>query len=136
MILITFVIETTDEAATRGILWKKGVLKDFAKFTGKHLCQSRPATLLKKRLWHMCFPGNFAKFLRTPFSQNTSGRLIPKLQCNKRARTQINFILAILPFIGLETKAINYAEKKKCQENILFLYFSFLLKIEFDIPLG
>ena len=27
----------------------------------------RPATLLKKRLWHRCFPVNFAKFLRTPF---------------------------------------------------------------------
>ena len=27
----------------------------------------RPATLLKQRLWHMCFPVNFAKFLRTPF---------------------------------------------------------------------
>ena len=26
-----------------------------------------PATLLKKRLWHRCFPVNFAKFLRTPF---------------------------------------------------------------------
>ena len=25
------------------------------------------ATLLKKRLWHRCFPVNFAKFLRTPF---------------------------------------------------------------------
>ena len=25
-----------------------------------------PATLLKKRLWHRCFPMNFAKFLRTP----------------------------------------------------------------------
>ena len=35
----------------------------------------RPATLLKKRLWHRCFPVNFAKFLRTPFLQNTSGRL-------------------------------------------------------------
>ena len=33
----------------------------------------RPATLLKKRLWHRCFPVNFAKFLRTPFLQNTSG---------------------------------------------------------------
>ena len=32
-----------------------------------------PATLLKKRLWHRCFPVNFAKFLRTPFLQNTSG---------------------------------------------------------------
>ena len=27
----------------------------------------RPATLLKKRLWHRCFPVNFAKFLRTTF---------------------------------------------------------------------
>ena len=55
---------------------RKGVLRNFAKFTGKHLCQSlffnkvaglRPATLLKKRLWHRCFPVNFDKFLRTPF---------------------------------------------------------------------
>ena len=27
----------------------------------------RSATLLNKRLWHSCFPVNFAKFLRTPF---------------------------------------------------------------------
>ena len=33
----------------------------------------RSATLLKKRLWHRCFSVNFAKFLRTPFLQNTSG---------------------------------------------------------------
>ena len=26
------------EAGTRGVLWKIGVLKSFAKFTGKHLC--------------------------------------------------------------------------------------------------
>ena len=54
---------------------RKGVLRNFAKFTGKHLCQSLffnevagliPATLLKKRLWHRCFPVNFVKFLRTP----------------------------------------------------------------------
>ena len=30
----------------------------------------RPATFLKKRLWHRCFPANFTKFLRTPFLQN------------------------------------------------------------------
>ena len=43
---------------------KKGVLKNFAKFTGKRLCQSLsfnkvaglgPATLFKKRLLHRCF---------------------------------------------------------------------------------
>ena len=33
-----------------------------------------PATLLNKRLCHRCFPVNFVKFLRTPFSQNTFGR--------------------------------------------------------------
>ena len=36
----------------------------------------QPATLSKRRLWHRCFPVNFVKFLRTPFSQNTSGRLL------------------------------------------------------------
>ena len=64
---------------------KNGVLKNLAKFIGKHLCQSlffnkvadvRPVTLLKKRLWHRFFPGNFAKSLRTPFLQNISGRLL------------------------------------------------------------
>ena len=34
----------------------------FSKVTGQ-----RPATLLKKRLWHRSFPVNFAKFLRAPF---------------------------------------------------------------------
>ena len=63
------------------VFCKKGVLRNFAKFTGKHLCQSlffnkvaclRPATLLKMRLWHRCFLVNFAKFLRTSFLQNIS----------------------------------------------------------------
>ena len=55
---------------------KKGVLKSFGKFLGKHQCWSlffikvaslMPATFLKKRLQHRCFPLDFAKFLRTPF---------------------------------------------------------------------
>ena len=59
----------------------KGVLRNFSKFTGKQLCQSlffnkvagvRPATLLRKRPWKRFFPVIFAKFLRTPFLQNTS----------------------------------------------------------------
>ena len=35
-----------------------------------------PATLLKKRLWRRYFPVNFAKFLKTSFSQNTSRRVL------------------------------------------------------------
>ena len=34
------------------------------------------SSFLKKKLWHRCFPVNFAKFLRTPFLQKTSGRLL------------------------------------------------------------
>ena len=32
----------------------------------ENTCAS-PATLLKMRLWHKCFPVKFEKFLRTPF---------------------------------------------------------------------
>ena len=69
------------KAATCSV--RKGVLRKFAKFTRKHLRQSLffnkvaglwPATLLKKRLWHRCFPVNFLKFLRTPFLTETSAR--------------------------------------------------------------
>ena len=72
------------------VLCKKNVIRNFTKFKGKHLCQSlffnevaglrlRPlATLLKKRLWHKCFPVNFVKFLRAPFSQYNAGRLFLK----------------------------------------------------------
>ena len=38
--------------------------------------QALAATILKKRLQHLCEPVNFAKFLRTPFLQNTSERLL------------------------------------------------------------
>ena len=57
------------------VFYKKNVLRNFAKFTGKHLRQSlyfnkvagRLPTLFKKWLWHRCFPVHFAKFLATPF---------------------------------------------------------------------
>ena len=59
------------------VFCKKGVIRNFAKFPGKHLCQRLffnkvaglwPVTLLSKKLWHGCFPVNFVKLLRTPFS--------------------------------------------------------------------
>ena len=58
------------------VFCEKGVLKNFAKLTGEHLCWSlflnkvsgiRPETSLKKRLQHRYFPVNFAKFLRANF---------------------------------------------------------------------
>ena len=62
------------------VFCQKSVLRNFTKFTGKHLYQSlffnkvadlRPATLSKKRPWRRCFPVNFVKFLRTPFFHRT-----------------------------------------------------------------
>ena len=41
----------------------KGVVRNFAKFTGQHVCQGLAQV----------FSVNFAKFLKTPVSQNTSG---------------------------------------------------------------
>ena len=56
---------------------KKCVHKNFAKFTGKHLCHSvEPATLFKKRLWHKCHPVNFTKFLRTSILKNICKQLL------------------------------------------------------------
>ena len=46
------------------VFCKKVLLRNFVKFTGKHLCQSlffnkvAGPSLLKKRLWHRCFPEN------------------------------------------------------------------------------
>ena len=82
VVLFEIFAELISRSSRPEVFFEKRVLKNFAKFTGKHLCQSlffkkvagvRPATLLKKRLWHRCFPVNFAKFLITSFLQNSSG---------------------------------------------------------------
>ena len=45
----------------------------------------RPATLFKKRIWQRCFPVNFAKILRTPFSPGDCFYLISiKLKKKKK----------------------------------------------------
>ena len=72
----------TDRSSRLEVFCKKGVLKNFAKFSGKHLCQGlffnkvaglRPASLLiKKGLWHRYFFWEFWEiftntlFYRTP----------------------------------------------------------------------
>ena len=53
---------------------KKGVLRNFAKFRGKHLCQS---LFFNKA-------AGLAKFLRAPFL--TSARLLPKFENNVNSR--------------------------------------------------
>ena len=66
------------------MLYKKAVLKDFAKFTGKKQCQSlfliklQPATLLKENPWHRCFPAE--QHFRATFTehlQTTASKCFP-----------------------------------------------------------
>ena len=49
---------------------RKDVLRNFAKFTGKHLCQG--LFLNKIAGFSLSFTVNFAKLLRAPLLQNTS----------------------------------------------------------------
>ena len=87
------------------VFCKTNVLRNFAKFTGKHLCQS---------LWHKCFPVNFAKFLRTPFSQNTSGRL--RLQILLRYSKQRRYLM-ICRYHSLSRNFNTIINKKECERN-------------------
>ena len=48
------------------VFCKKGFLKKISQNSQENTCV-RPATLLKKTLWHRCFPVNFVKILRTLF---------------------------------------------------------------------
>ena len=74
IIFFNLVLQQMNNHSRPTVFCKKGVLTNFAKFTGEHKYQSlffnkvaglRPAALLKKRFWHRCFPMNFVK--RTPF---------------------------------------------------------------------
>ena len=90
-----------DEEAVSGVLHKKIVLKNFTRFTGKHLRWSlffnkvaglRPATLLKKRLWYRCFPVDFGKFLRTSCFKNTAKRSSVSFGWERRLNDALDII--------------------------------------------
>ena len=63
------------ECSTELLVFSKGVVKNFANFTGKHLCRVKyePKNLIYPYSLHLhykkdsCFSVGFAEFLRTPF---------------------------------------------------------------------
>ena len=78
------------------VFCKKGALGNFAKPTGKHLCQSlffnkvtalRFATLLKKRVWRRCLPVNFWK---NTFSYRTPPVAPPDFTQSWRYNTKLH----------------------------------------------
>ena len=118
----------------------KGVLKILAKFTGKHLCQClflnevtslRPATLLKK-LWHRCFPVNFAKFLR-PVFYRTPPLVVSDLQSEGVLVTRDVFTCIYLANTLNQTFSTATVQRKslrKKQQVCVFADF-FIEKLEF-----
>ena len=64
------------EAAIRGVLLKKVFLK-ISQNSQENTC-ARVSFLIKLQAYR-CFPVSFAKFLRSPFLQNTSGRLLHEI---------------------------------------------------------
>ena len=84
---------------------RKGIFRNFTEFRtpvpeSLFFFMAQPATLLKKRLWHRCFPVSFAKFLRTTFLQSTSGRLVlcllPLMESSIACLIYIVFVLFYL----------------------------------------
>ena len=73
---VKWFVVTRNRSNHLGVFFKKGVLENFAKFTGNYLCRSvffnkvtglKTASLLNKRPQHRCFPVNFTKFSITRF---------------------------------------------------------------------
>ena len=70
---------------------KKGVLRNFTKFTGKHLRQSHLCHLcnfIKKETLAQVFSCEFCEFLRAPFLQSTSGGCFCMLHWEKSMHGQ------------------------------------------------
>ena len=55
----------------------------------------RPATLLKRRLWHRCFPVNFEEFPRTPFIIYRT----PLVAASKIASDKDSFAISCFSFL-------------------------------------
>ena len=78
--------QTYTKAATGLVLWKNMFLKTLQN-SRENTC-TRNSFLIKSP-WHRCFLLKFETFLRTPFLQNTSGRLLLNTDC----KMSIIFIL-------------------------------------------
>ena len=112
---------------------RKGVLINYTKFRRKHLCQSlRPATILKKRGWCSCFRVIFAKFLRTTFLQNTSGRLLLNLSLRcwfSEAAVLKNFAI-LRPLSDNKVADLRLTPTLATSEFLLQQFFFFFLQLK------
>ena len=78
-----YTVSVTSQKQPPKVFYKKGILENFAKFTGKHLCQSPFFNQVEGQLWHRCFPVNFTKFPRTLFLTEHLGVNASEFRPNK-----------------------------------------------------
>ena len=72
------------------VFCKKGALRNFAKFTAKHLCQNLFfRTVLKMRIWLRCIPMNLVKFPSTTFFRG----LLNKMQVFQKDHLDLMYII-------------------------------------------
>ena len=100
------------------VFYKKGVFRNFAKFIGKHLCQSlffnKVVGLLKKILLHRCFPVNFANFLRTPFLTP----LVDASEFSPKFLIRLSNFWNNLSWIFTQRQPPRGVLRKRCSENM------------------
>ena len=79
---------------------------------GKHQsCRPQPATLLVKRLWHWCFPVNFAKFFRTLVCRTPPGDCFWRFTNSKEPKC----LNGVFKFLYLDTLNITiYIQGTSC----------------------
>ena len=65
---------------------KEAALKNFAVFTGKHLCLLTRGSFIKKRHKHRCFPVNISKYFRATILKNSCERLLLRLTLESHPR--------------------------------------------------
>ena len=90
------------------IFCKKGVLRNFAKFTGKHLYQSlqpKACNFIKKETLAQMFSCEFWEISKNTFLQNTSGQLLLSFATSRRSRNANTvFSTRIFPHIPYREK--------------------------------
>ena len=107
--LFHFLPSPIDRSSRPEVFFKNGVLRNFAKFTGKHLCK--------------CFPVNLAKSLRSLFLQNTSSgcfwlesqsskRLVfSRIKISKKKIRKYSLLYNLVELVSLQNNSIcNHSE--------------------------
>ena len=83
--------------------------------------QLRLAPLLKKRLWHRCFPVNFAKLWRAPFVKSTSEWLLLWTTASETTNTKYLELIKRRPKVQEKNmsclRALNFDQWKTYPEN-------------------